>query len=64
VRDPLEGWARKDGALAGPLGLQYAPVDGAGAGLQFGEVGKPATNGASRSARSSWQGCLPIRSQA
>jgi hypothetical protein len=40
VRDPLKGWARKDGALAGSLGFQYAPVDGAGAGLQFGEVGQ------------------------
>jgi len=38
VRDPLKGWARKDGALAGPLGFQYALVDGAGFGLQLGKV--------------------------
>ena len=30
VRDPLKGWARKDGALAGTFGIQYAPVGGAG----------------------------------
>jgi hypothetical protein len=35
VRDPLKGWARKDGALAGTFGLQYAPVGGAGFGLEF-----------------------------
>ena len=41
VRDPLKGWARKDGALACTSGLQYAPVGGAGFGLQFIEVGQP-----------------------
>jgi hypothetical protein len=40
VRDPLKGWTRKDGALAGTFSIQYAPVDGAGLVLQFGEVGQ------------------------
>src|SRR6266566_3207966 len=40
VRDPLKGWARKDGALAGTFGFQYAPVGGAGFGLEFVEVGE------------------------
>jgi hypothetical protein len=40
VRDPLKGWARKDGALAGTLGFQYAPVSGAGLGLEFVQVGQ------------------------
>jgi hypothetical protein len=35
VRDPLKGWARKDGALAGTFGIQYAPVGGAGFGLEL-----------------------------
>jgi hypothetical protein len=41
VRDPLKGWARKDGALAGTLGIQYAPVGGAALGLQLVQVGQP-----------------------
>jgi hypothetical protein len=41
VRDPLKGWARKDGALAGTFSFQYAPVGGAGPGLEFVQVGQP-----------------------
>jgi hypothetical protein len=40
VRDPLKGWARKDGALAGTFGFQYAPAGGAGLGLEFVQVGQ------------------------
>jgi hypothetical protein len=40
VRDPLEGWAREDGCLAGALGFQYAPADGAGLVLELGQVGQ------------------------
>jgi hypothetical protein len=40
VRDPLKGWTREDGALAGALSFQYAPVAGAGLVLEFGEVGQ------------------------
>jgi hypothetical protein len=40
VRDPLEGWTREDGALAGALGFQYALVAGAGLVLELGEVGQ------------------------
>jgi hypothetical protein len=40
VRDPLKGWARKDGALAGTFGFQYAPVGGAGLGLELAQVGQ------------------------
>jgi hypothetical protein len=40
VRDPLKGWARKDGALAGTFGIQYAPAGGAGLGLEFVQVGQ------------------------
>jgi hypothetical protein len=40
VRDPLKGWARKDGALGGTFGFQYAPVGGAGLGLEFVQVGQ------------------------
>ena len=40
MRDPLKGWARKDGALAGTFGFQYAPVGGAGLGLQIVQVGQ------------------------
>ena len=38
MRDPLKGWARKDGALAGTFSFQYAVVGGAGLGLKLGEV--------------------------
>jgi hypothetical protein len=40
VRDPLKGWARKDGALAGTFGFQCAPVGGAGFGLECFKVGQ------------------------
>jgi hypothetical protein len=40
VRDPLKGRAREDCSLAGALRFQYAPVDGAGLVLEFGEVGQ------------------------
>src|SRR5258705_10819753 len=40
MRDPLKGWARKDGALAGTFGFQYAPVGGAGLGLELVQVGQ------------------------
>src|SRR5208337_4582306 len=40
VRDPLEGWTRKDGALAGALGIQDTAVDRPGLGLQFVQVGQ------------------------
>jgi Alcohol dehydrogenase GroES-like domain len=40
VRDPLKGWARKDGALAGTFGFQYAPAGGAGLGPEFVQVGQ------------------------
>jgi hypothetical protein len=40
VRDPLKGWAREDGALAGTFSFQYAVVGGAGFGLQGFEVGQ------------------------
>jgi hypothetical protein len=40
VRDPLEGWAREDGCLAGALGFQYAPAAGAGLFLKLGPVGQ------------------------
>ena len=33
MRDPLKGWAREDGALAGTFSFQYAVVSGAGFGL-------------------------------
>jgi hypothetical protein len=33
VRDPLKGWARKDGALAGTFSFQYAAVARTGLGL-------------------------------
>ena len=38
VRDPLKGWTRKDGALAGTFNIQYAPVAGPGLVLQLREV--------------------------
>jgi hypothetical protein len=41
VRDPLKGWARKDGTLAGTFSFQYAVVGGAGFGLERFEVGQP-----------------------
>jgi hypothetical protein len=41
VRDPLKGWARKDGALAGTFSFQYAAAGGAGFGLELFEVGQP-----------------------
>jgi hypothetical protein len=40
VRDPLKGWARKDGALADTFDLQYAPVGGAALGLELVQVGQ------------------------
>src|SRR6266536_1842538 len=40
VRDPLKGWARKDGALAGTFGFQYAPAGGAGFGPELVQVGQ------------------------
>ena len=40
VPDPLEGWARKDGALADTFGFQFAPVGGAGFGPELIEVGQ------------------------
>jgi len=51
VRDPLKGWARKDGALAGTFGFQYAPVGGAGLGLEFVQVGQAALQPRSRGAQ-------------
>ena len=45
VRDPLEGWAREDGCLAGALSFQYAPVDGAGFALKLVQVGQPGVAG-------------------
>ena len=41
MRDPLKGWARKDGALAGTFGFQYAVVGRAGFGLKLAQVGQP-----------------------
>src|SRR5580704_16289750 len=41
VRDPLEGWVREDGCLAGALGFQYAPVDGAGLVLKLAQSPAP-----------------------
>jgi len=38
VRDPLKGWARKDGALAGTFSFQYAVAGRAGFGLEVAEV--------------------------
>jgi hypothetical protein len=38
VRDPLEGWARKDTALADPLSIEQTAVDRTGAGVKFGQV--------------------------
>jgi len=38
VRDPLEGWTRKDAALADPLSIEQATVDRTGPGLKFGQV--------------------------
>jgi hypothetical protein len=38
VRDPLEGWTRKDAALADSFSIEQAAVDGTGLGLQFVEV--------------------------
>ena len=38
MRDPLKGWAREDGSLAGALGFQYAPVDRAGLCLKLFQV--------------------------
>jgi hypothetical protein len=35
VRDPLKGWARKDGALAGTFSFQYAVVGRACFGLKL-----------------------------
>ena len=40
MRDLLKGWARKDGALAGTFSIQYAPVGGAGPGLELVQVGQ------------------------
>jgi hypothetical protein len=45
VRDPLKGWARKDGALAGALGIQDTAVDRPGLGLQLVQVGQPGVAG-------------------
>jgi hypothetical protein len=45
VRDPLKGWTRKDGALAGALGFQYAPVDRPGLVLELVQVGQPGVAG-------------------
>jgi hypothetical protein len=41
VRDPLEGWAREDGALAGTFSFQYAVVAGTCPGPEFVEVVQP-----------------------
>jgi len=41
VRDPLEGWAREDGALAGTFSFQYAAVAGTRPVLEFGQIGQP-----------------------
>jgi hypothetical protein len=38
VRDPLDGWARKDAVLAGTHSLQHPAVHVTGLGGQFGEV--------------------------
>ena len=40
VRDPLESWTRKDGALVGTFGIQDTAVAGAGLALEVGEVGQ------------------------
>ncbi|GAA0985899.1 hypothetical protein GCM10009555_062170 [Acrocarpospora macrocephala] len=40
MRDPLEGWTRKDATLAGTFDLQYAPVGGAGLVLKLFKVGQ------------------------
>jgi hypothetical protein len=40
VRDPLKGWTREDGALAGTFSVQDTAVAGTGLALQFGEVGQ------------------------
>jgi hypothetical protein len=38
VRDPLNGWTRKDGALADLFSIHYLPVAGLRLVLRFGEV--------------------------
>jgi len=38
VRDPLKGRTRKDGALAGALSIQYAPVARTGPGLKLTQI--------------------------
>ena len=40
MRDPLKGWTRKDGALAGTFGIQDTAVADAGLVLELREVGQ------------------------
>jgi hypothetical protein len=41
VRDPLEGWIRKDAALAGTFSVQQALVDRTRPGLELIKITQP-----------------------